>query len=140
MRKLMHSFEVHSNESACRKSGRLGLDQVSGNFLSTIVSNILVCLTKLGEVDFHLFPTSWLTLMPQVGEVPTAPIRTGEGGSMTLTALQMLPGVVPSTPILITCSGVLLIYAPSDDVSVTTSFVAVIKSVCSNKIIVATPW
>ena len=24
----MHSFEVHSNESACRKSGRLGLDQV----------------------------------------------------------------------------------------------------------------
>ena len=26
--KLLHSFEVHSNESACRKSGRLGLDQV----------------------------------------------------------------------------------------------------------------
>ena len=25
----MHSFEVHSNESACRKSGRLGLEQVS---------------------------------------------------------------------------------------------------------------
>ena len=24
----MHSFEVHSNESTCRKSGRLGLDQV----------------------------------------------------------------------------------------------------------------
>ena len=24
----MHSFEVHSNESACRKSGRLGLEQV----------------------------------------------------------------------------------------------------------------
>ena len=24
----MHSFEVHSNESACRKSGRLGLGQV----------------------------------------------------------------------------------------------------------------
>ena len=23
----MHSFEVHSNESACRKSERLGLDQ-----------------------------------------------------------------------------------------------------------------
>ena len=23
----MHSFEVHSNESACRKSGRLGLEQ-----------------------------------------------------------------------------------------------------------------
>ena len=24
----MHNFEVHSNESACRNSGRLGLDQV----------------------------------------------------------------------------------------------------------------
>ena len=24
----MHSSEVHSNESACRKSGRLGLEQV----------------------------------------------------------------------------------------------------------------
>ena len=27
----MHSFEVHSNESACRKSGRLGLEQVIDN-------------------------------------------------------------------------------------------------------------
>ena len=24
----MHSFEVHTNESACKKSGRLGMDQV----------------------------------------------------------------------------------------------------------------
>ena len=24
----MHSFEVHSNESACRKSGSIGLEQV----------------------------------------------------------------------------------------------------------------
>ena len=24
----MHSFEVHSNESVCRKSGRLGMEQV----------------------------------------------------------------------------------------------------------------
>ena len=28
LRKLMHSFEGHSNESTCRKSGRLGLEQV----------------------------------------------------------------------------------------------------------------
>ena len=27
----MHSFEVHSNESVCRKSGRLRLDQVIGD-------------------------------------------------------------------------------------------------------------
>ena len=28
LRKLMHSFELHSNKSACSKSGRLGMDQV----------------------------------------------------------------------------------------------------------------
>ena len=28
MRKLLHSFKVHSDESACRKSGSLGLEQV----------------------------------------------------------------------------------------------------------------
>ena len=28
LRTVPHSFEVHSNESACRKSGRLGLEQV----------------------------------------------------------------------------------------------------------------
>ena len=27
----MHSFEVHSNKSACRKRGRLGLEQVAYN-------------------------------------------------------------------------------------------------------------
>ena len=27
--KLMHSFELHSNESACRKVGRLGLEKVT---------------------------------------------------------------------------------------------------------------
>ena len=27
--KINENFEVHSNESACRKSGRLGLEQVS---------------------------------------------------------------------------------------------------------------
>ena len=31
MRKVPHSFEVHSNESACRKKVRLGLEQVIYN-------------------------------------------------------------------------------------------------------------
>ena len=31
LKKVMHSFEVHSNESACTKSGRLGLEQVFTN-------------------------------------------------------------------------------------------------------------
>ena len=29
LRKVMHIFQVHSNESACRNSGCLGLEQVS---------------------------------------------------------------------------------------------------------------
>ena len=28
-KKLIHNLEEHSNESACRKSGRLGIDQVT---------------------------------------------------------------------------------------------------------------
>ena len=35
----MHSFEVHSNESACRKSGRLGLEQVLGGMSVRILKN-----------------------------------------------------------------------------------------------------
>ena len=35
----MHSFKVHSNESACRKSGRLGLEQV----FSTVISIFFIC-------------------------------------------------------------------------------------------------
>ena len=33
----MRSFEVHSNESACRKSGRLGLEQVSVMLLLRLI-------------------------------------------------------------------------------------------------------
>ena len=32
----MHSFEVHSNESACRKSGRLGLEQAKYILVSAV--------------------------------------------------------------------------------------------------------
>ena len=38
--KVMHSFEVHSNESACRKSGGLGLEQVY----------ILLILSSFGRI------------------------------------------------------------------------------------------
>ena len=30
----MHSFELHSNESACRKSGSIGLEQVQNRMTS----------------------------------------------------------------------------------------------------------
>ena len=32
LRNLLHSFEVHSNESAYKKSGRLGTEQVIAMF------------------------------------------------------------------------------------------------------------
>ena len=38
----MHSFEVHSNESACRKSGGLGLDQVRCDMI--LVQDLLIGL------------------------------------------------------------------------------------------------
>ena len=46
----MSSFEVHSSESACRKSGRLGLEQVlSGFFRSEDHVQKKPCLSK-GEL------------------------------------------------------------------------------------------
>ena len=41
----MHSFEVHSNESACRKSGRLGLEQVKSCIHKTSVDidMVIIC-------------------------------------------------------------------------------------------------
>ena len=42
----MHNFVVHSNESACRKSGRLGLDQVYFNFCSMREFIVLLDGTK----------------------------------------------------------------------------------------------
>ena len=33
----MHSFEVHSNESACRKIGRLGMEQVRSDWKCKVV-------------------------------------------------------------------------------------------------------
>ena len=39
----MHSFEVHSNESACRKSGRLGLEQVK---LRTLIVTLVTLFTN----------------------------------------------------------------------------------------------
>ena len=97
-------------------------------------------LTKSGKVYCRLLPTSWLTLSPQGGEVQTIPIRTREDGSAMLTALQMSPGVLPSTPVLLTCRGLLLIHAPYNAASTTNSFFAGIKSVCGTNIINAISW
>ena len=109
------------------------------NFILSSVSIFWDFRTKPGGVDFCLLPTSWLTLSPQDGEVPKVPIRTSEEGSSTLTSLWMSPGVLPSTPILLTYPGLLLIHVLPDTISATTFFVAVGKSVCGSNIMGTIP-
>ena len=47
LRKVTHSFEVHSNESACRKSGRLGQEQVIVITFAVLQKNLSVSLFTL---------------------------------------------------------------------------------------------
>ena len=52
----MYNFVVHSNESACRKSGRLGLDQVE--WQTAVGSTILAAHTvKTSIFQLRLRPT-----------------------------------------------------------------------------------
>ena len=46
LRKVMHSFEVHSNESACRKSGHLGMEQVTSTFTEPLLRTICSCIEE----------------------------------------------------------------------------------------------
>ena len=50
----MHNFVVHSNESACRKSGFLGLHQVFNAFLPTFS---VTFHTTHGQNKTHWFDT-----------------------------------------------------------------------------------
>ena len=111
-----------------------------GNFPSTTASNFWDFPTKPGQVDCRLLPTSWIKLSPQGGKFPTIPIRTGEDDSKTITSLQMSPRMLPLNPVLITCYGVLLIHAPPDAASTTTSFAVGVNSVCGANISGAIPW
>ena len=51
----MHSFEVHSNESTCRKSGHLGLEQVIGGDADKSVKNtlllVVICVRLLQKIS-----------------------------------------------------------------------------------------
>ena len=101
-----------------------------GNFPSTTASNFWVFPTKPVEVDCCLFSTCYLTLTPQGGEVATIPMRNGKGGSTNLSSLRLPPGVLPSTPVLVTCRRVMLIHPPHDTTSTMISFFSGSKSVC----------
>ena len=49
----MHTFLVHSNESACRKSGPLGLEQVTNKTQEQL------CETRHSETVVHQFHHGW---------------------------------------------------------------------------------
>ena len=53
----MHSFEVHSNESACRKSGCLGLEQVKCNAEGKLIfsTNDLHVIKWYFNTDFAMY-------------------------------------------------------------------------------------
>ena len=53
----MHSFKVDSNESACRKSGRLGLEQVSSHMLRHTRRGFF-----LPEYTLHILPIWWASI------------------------------------------------------------------------------
>ena len=56
----MHSFEVHSNESPCRKSGRLGLKQVWRSTASICSRHL--CPAPIGRETGHSYCQSILIL------------------------------------------------------------------------------
>ena len=52
----MHSFEVHSNESACRKKVRLGLEQVIHTFemlTNCILAIVIILIAWFGGIINH---------------------------------------------------------------------------------------
>ena len=65
------------------------LIKISGKLSVNNSVQYLVFSTKPGEVDCRSVATCWFALRPQGGEVKNIPIRTGEGGSKTLTELRM---------------------------------------------------
>ena len=64
--KLMHSFEAHSNESACRKSGFLGLEQVQYLRPTKRCHKLMLCVNSLLFISllhslFYLLPTKHIS-------------------------------------------------------------------------------
>ena len=109
------------------------------NFLSTVEFNFWDCLTKPGEMDCRISPTSWIKFRPQVGAVPIIPIISGEDISAVIIELSMPPGVLPPTLVLLTCQGFMDVHTLSNAASAMIYFVAGVKSVCGVNLISAIP-
>ena len=70
MRKVIHSFEVFSNESACRKKVRLGLEQVFCRIGFSPISTL--CSACAFFPAFVLFPSSG-NIVACLANIPTTP-------------------------------------------------------------------
>ena len=103
------------------------------------MSNFSDCLTKPGGVDFSTSLTYRIKLRPQGGAVPIIPIRSGEELSTMTTILSMPHGVLPLTPVLLTCHGVLDVHAPPYAASANISSLAGVRSVGGVNLIVPIP-
>ena len=75
----MHIIELHSNESACRKSGRLGLDQVQGQHRPRVHSQLFVYIT-LHDAAGRILPN---LVTPNISQTPVRKLIT-EGGDLLL--------------------------------------------------------
>ena len=71
--------------------------------------------------------------------VPIITIRAGEGVSTILIALSMLHGVLPLSPVLLTCRKILDVHALLDTACATISFVVGFTSIGGGNIIDAIP-
>ena len=68
LRKVTHSFEVHSNERSCRKKVRLGLEQVYSHHKTSSSENKTCLLVPRNHT---------CTLPPTIDEAPTHQILSG---------------------------------------------------------------
>ena len=89
----MHSFEVHSNESVCRKKVRLGLEQVIGHmspvydFLTPHTHGPPLFLSAPTTLPMNGIVVSW-AVSPPPPAVPSLPVGF-------LTSVSVLPPPPP---------------------------------------------
>ena len=111
-----------------------GATRLLVNCRSMEVSNLLYFL-KSGVADCRILSISGLMLRTQGGAVVTIiKIRDGDEVSLIPQEWPILPGMVPSTPILIIFRGVLLVHALPGVASTNIFFTASVISICAASI------
>ena len=77
----MDSFEVYLNESMCRKSGLLGLEQVNSRFLLRFQDGCEKYLTsnKLTDVAVNRGPVTKKSKVPKISKKPDEAVYLEKG-------------------------------------------------------------